>query len=125
MPEALVLGLAADIADIDLLDDDGELEGGEHLVPADRSDIEPGARGIALDRIRARRKPLAPGRHRRDLAPGGVIARFDPVIEEIAEIGERIPLGAHVPIEDGRDTPGIAAVEEAVVETVVVMQEAR
>ncbi len=54
--KALVLGLAAHIADIDLLNDDGQLEGGEDLVPKDRVDREPGARGIALDGVGARGK---------------------------------------------------------------------
>src|ERR1700730_18372558 len=49
--ETPVLRLAAHEANVDLLDDDGELEGGEHLVPADRRDIETGAPGIALDRL--------------------------------------------------------------------------
>src|SRR5712671_6440248 len=78
--ETLVLGLAAHIADIDLLDDDGELEGGEDLVPADRGDREPGARGIALDGVGTGREALAPGRHCGDLAPDRVVARLDPVI---------------------------------------------
>src|SRR5207237_2529192 len=68
--ETLILGLAAHIANVDLLDDHGELEGGEDLVPADRADIEAGARGIALDRLGPAREAVAPGRHRRDLAPG-------------------------------------------------------
>src|ERR1700724_1549326 len=49
--EALVLGLAADEANVDLLDDHRELEGGEHLMPADRRNVEAGAGGVALDRL--------------------------------------------------------------------------
>src|SRR5438094_9656818 len=86
--KTLVLGLAAHIADIDLLDDDGELEGGEDLVPADCGDLEPGAGGIALNGVGAGGETLAPGRHRGDLAPSRVVARLDPIIEEITEIGE-------------------------------------
>src|SRR5438067_12640318 len=77
--EAPVLRLAAHKADIDLLDDDSELEGGEDLVPANRCDIEAGARGIALDRLGAAREAVAPGRHRRDIAPLRIIIRLDPV----------------------------------------------
>src|SRR3979490_1062599 len=43
--EALVLRLAAHEANVDLLDNHGELEGGEHLMPADRRDVEAGPRG--------------------------------------------------------------------------------
>jgi len=90
MAEAFVMGLAAAPADVDLLHDDGELEGGEDLVPADVADIEAGALGIAGDGLGARRKAPMPGRHRRDAAPGRIGARLGPVIEDIAEIGERI-----------------------------------
>ena len=51
--ETLVLRLTAHEADIDLLDDDGELERGEDLVPADLGQIEPGACGVALDGLGA------------------------------------------------------------------------
>src|SRR5712675_141409 len=88
--EALVLRLAAHKANVDLLDDHRELERGEHLMPADRRDIEAGARGVALDRLGAAGEAVAPGRHRRDLAPLGIIARLDPVVQHIAEIGERV-----------------------------------
>ena len=56
--EALVLGLAAHIANVDLLDDHRELEGGEDLVPADRADIAAGARGVVLCSERDRHAPL-------------------------------------------------------------------
>src|SRR5580704_4478132 len=67
--EALVLGLTAHIANVDLLDDHRELEGGEDLVPADRTDIAASARRVTPDRLGPARETVAPGRHRRDLAP--------------------------------------------------------
>src|ERR1700716_3262742 len=65
--EALVLRLAAHEANVDLLDDDRELEGGEHLMPADRGDVEAGARGVTVDCLGPARGAVAPGRHRRGL----------------------------------------------------------
>ena len=47
--EALVLRLAAQPADVDLLQDDGQLEGAPGLVPDDVVQGETGARGIARD----------------------------------------------------------------------------
>ena len=60
-----------------------------------------------------------------DLAPFRRVARLDPIIQHIAEIGERVALGAHVPVEHRLDAPGIGAVEQAVVEPVVVVQQRR
>src|SRR3954452_21785829 len=105
MPKTLVLGLTAHEADIDLLNDDRELERGENLMSAGRADIEAGARGIATDCLHPAWKSLAPGRHRGDFAPFGRIARLDPIIEHIAEIGERIALRAHVPGEHLLEPP--------------------
>src|SRR5580700_892112 len=82
-----ILSLAAHIADIDLLDDDRELERGENLIPADRADIEAGARGVTLDGFGQSREAVAPGRHRRDRAPSLGVVRLDPIIQQIAEIG--------------------------------------
>src|ERR1051326_5475598 len=99
MAEALILRLAAYKADIDLLDDDGELEGSEHLVPKDRGDIKACARSVALDRFGTGGETVAPSRHRSDLAPFRVVVGLDPIIQHVAEIGQRVALGAHVPIE--------------------------
>src|SRR5204863_7317218 len=99
VPEALILRLPTNKANVDLLDDDGELEGSEHLVPKDRADIEPGAGRVSRDRIGTIRDTVAPGRHRSDVAPLRVVAGLDPIIQHIAEIGQRAAPGARVPIE--------------------------
>src|SRR5205085_7763758 len=120
--EALVLRLPTHKANVDLLDDDGELEGSEHLVPKDRADIEAGAGRVSRDRIGAARETVAPGRHRSDVAPLRVVAGLDPIIQHIAEIGQRVALGAHVPVEHRDDMRGIGRVEQAIVEPVVVVK---
>src|SRR6266576_1222252 len=122
VPEALILRLPTHKANVDLLDDDGELEGSEHLVPKDWVDIEAGAGRVSRDRIGAAREIFAPGRHRSDVAPLWVVAGLDPIIQHITEIGQRVALCAHVPIEHRDDMPGIGRVEQAIVEPVVVVK---
>src|SRR5436190_2672713 len=120
--EALVLRLPTHKANVDLLDDDGELEGSEHLLPKDRVDIEAGAGRVSRDRIGAAREIFAPGRHRSDVAPLRVVAGLDPIIQHITKIGQRVALCAHVPIEHRDDMRGIGRVEQAIVEPVVVVK---
>ncbi len=59
----MVLGLASDETDIDLLQDDGDLEHPEDVVPVDGAQIEAGRVRVALDRPGAVRKAFVLTRH--------------------------------------------------------------
>ena len=45
------------------------------------------------------------------------------MIEEIAEIGQRFTAGTHVPVEDGNGSPGLAAINQHVIEFIVVVNQ--
>src|SRR5438876_714165 len=95
-----------------------------HFSPtAIRSPAKKSTAAAPHERSGAAREAVAPGRHRRDLAPFRRIAGLDPVVQQIAEIGEGVALGAHVPVEHRLGPPGIGAIEQAIVESIVVVQQ--
>src|SRR2546430_1600000 len=67
--EAAILGLRAEIADVDLLHDDQELEDAEGVVPAPPGHVQTGAHLVERGRLLAGGEPGFPGRHRRLAAP--------------------------------------------------------
>src|SRR5688500_14189300 len=115
--EARVVGLAADVAGVDLLDDYRELEHREDFVQRDLLEIAAGARGVALEDLLAA-VPAGPRRHRAD---GRVVHRRDmhPVREQESDVDQRIADGAHLPVEDADHALRLFGVEHDVVEFVV------
>ena len=106
---------AAGGAQGDPLADHCELEERERLVPADRRDIKSGRARVAVDQVGATGEPRR-GRHRPEQARPHqhlVVVRLAPVREQGAEIGERIPKRAHLPVEH-RDDLARAARDAAV-----------
>src|SRR5689334_16496218 len=97
----VVGALAAQVPDVELPHDDRRLPAAERLVPGDRlaGQVLPDALGVARHRLVAGGQ--TDGLEARDSVGGDRTVR--PVVEQRAEIGERIAERRHVPVEDRRD----------------------
>ena len=104
--ETGILRLAVDPAGVDLLEDNGEFEAAQDFMIGQMGEAASGLPGPGGGKFGAGE-------------PAGV-GSVVPVGEGEAEIDEGVAEGGHLPIEDGAD---FGAVEDNVVELVVVMDE--
>ena len=119
----MVLGLAPDETNENLLQDDGDLEGAEDVVPPHRAEVEAGPLRVARDRLGARGEAVAPARHGRRLDPGLRVAGLAPKGQQVAQVHQRIAAGAHVPVEHGDRARRVLGADDHVVEFGVVVQQ--
>src|SRR5262245_35017249 len=96
--EARIGGLALHVAEIDLLNDDGDLEDGEDLVVADVGDVAARARRVALEQFVAR-EIAGTMRYRGQRIALLGWGRRRPIGEQDAEIDQRVAQRAHLPVE--------------------------
>src|SRR5579883_3043971 len=95
----------AGVANVDPLEDTGELPEPERPVIGDARDVEPGGPRVTVEE-------LGPGA---EAGQGGggdaderrLVPRLRPVDEEQAEVGERVAQRADLPVEDGEHLAGV------------------
>src|SRR5204862_3937013 len=83
----------------------------------------PAALSVALGELGAGVKPGQGGRCLSQGLPSGRIVGLGPVIEEQAQIDQRVAERTLVPVEEGNDTSDICWVNQQVVEFVVIVEE--
>src|SRR6266851_1121953 len=107
MAEALVLGLSAMEAHVDLLQHHRQLKEREHFVIINRRQIAPGLFSVAPDELIARVPTRLRGQRR--FCPAR-IAGLPPITKDQAQIDQRIANRGHLPIQHRLDSPWIAGV---------------
>src|SRR5258706_15826917 len=113
MAEALVLGLSAMEADVDLLQDHRQLEEREHFVVIDWRQIAPGLFGVAPDEFFAR---VPTGLRGQRCFRSARIARLPPITKDQAQIYQWIANRGHLPIQHRLDSPWIARAQHQIIE---------
>src|SRR3954469_5020939 len=98
-----VVALAAPVAAVDCLAEDGRLPQRERLVPAQARDVAARPLRVSSDELVARREALGGG-DGREQQRVLVRARLRPAHGQVAEGGERVADRRHLPVED-RDEP--------------------
>jgi MFS family permease len=118
----LVGRLTPQIPVVQLLHDDGRLPGAEGLIPPDTGQIQTGNVGVNGEDLRARRQTerfLAVG------VPAAIprlVARIGPVVQQRADVYQRIPERRHIPVEDRVHLIRVCRVKLAVIDLQVVVQ---
>ncbi|GFJ86468.1 hypothetical protein Prum_001100 [Phytohabitans rumicis] len=121
--EAGADGLAGEVAGVDALGDDGQLQVAQRAVEGEPAQVAAGAGGVPRGQFGAGRKAgvggggVAYAQHRR--------ADRVPVDEHQPQVGERVAERGHLPVHDRPDRAGVAGVEDGVVEPVVAVHDRR
>src|ERR687889_1087586 len=123
--EALVCGLAALVAGVDLLQYPGQLEVPEDDVPVHLGEVAPTLTFVAVDKLFAGHEAWRYRHGRHDGRKLVGIAGFDPVGERDGEVEERVPDGRHLPVEDRTHPPQVFRVQDQIIELVVIVDDGR
>src|SRR3954468_19526135 len=122
LPEALeirVVGGPGDRALVVALHEDDRLPQRQRAIPADVCHRAPGALLVAGDELLAQWEALLAGdAGQLEHAPGRIVA-VDPQGAQIAEIGQRVADGGHLPVEDGHEPGGRGRGHHRVAQAVV------
>ncbi len=100
-------GLAARPAAVELDHDHHRLPEREGLPPAHRAGIGAGPRDVAGGDLRARGQPHVGEPRPRPALRRLRVRRIGPVVEQGAEVHQRVAEGRHVPVEDGGHAVGV------------------
>src|SRR3954465_13109834 len=126
LPEPLEIRVVrgpGDRALVVALHEDDRLPQGQRAVPADVGHRAPRALLVAGDELLAQWEALLAGDARQLEHASGRIVAVDPQGAQVAEVGQRVADGGHLPVEDGHEPGGRGRGHHRVPQTVVAVDD--